>query len=220
MARKIAYSLVLVFAGMFLMMTGLSVHAARTAGAADVAPAAADDHGNLIRLHVVANSDSDEDQDLKRAVRDAILEKVTPLFLNAASVVEAKAAVEGALPEIEQVAANVITANGKGYAVEAEVGRFDFPGKAYGETYLPAGEYTALRVLIGEANGANWWCVLFPPLCFVDWTTGIVQEPVEGGARTVAVARSDKQVAPYDGEPLKRLPVKPRFALLSLFKAR
>ena len=177
------------------------------------APAALADQ--VIRLHVIANSDADADQDLKRAVRDAILAEVTPLFEQVRTQGDARAAIAAATPQIQRAAERVIAANGKGYPVHIELGRFNFPAKAYGTLFLPAGEYTALRVLIGQAKGANWWCVLFPPLCFLDWNTGVVLEPQPGtqGRETVAVPRTDP--APVVSEDqLGDLPVRPRFRLL------
>jgi stage II sporulation protein R len=170
---------------------------------------------------VVANSDSDADQALKRAVRDAILEKVTPMFASLTTRAEAEAAIRTAIPEIEATAGRVIAANGQRYTVTAEVGQFDFPARSYGDYFVPAGKYTALKVLIGEAKGANWWCVLFPPMCFLDWSTGVVLEPKPGsnGTQTVTVPR---KAAPalVDDEGGKPLPVKARFAVWEWAKAK
>jgi len=142
---------------------------------------------SVIRLHIVANSDSTQDQDLKRAVRDAILSEVTPLFAGVATPDEAERAILTASPRIVAAAGRVIHAAGRTDAVRLELGRFPFPARAYGRFFLPAGQYRALRILIGEARGANWWCVLFPPMCFLDWTTGVVLEPKPGtgGSETV-----------------------------------
>lgn len=165
----------------------------------------------VVRLHVVANSDSDEDQALKRAVRDAVMDEATPLLAGANSPAEVQAAAESAIPRLEEVAARVVAAWGKAYPVHAEYGRFEFPGKAYGSVFLPAGRYSALKVVIGKGEGANWWCVLFPPLCFADWTAGVVQEPKPGtgGRETVPVERP----ALVDEEKLEQAPVRARFAI-------
>lgn len=124
--------------------------------------------GDLIRFHVVANSDSDEDQALKRAVRDAILEEMSPQLVKAQSVEEARQLIRDLGPEMERIAQRVIREWGKDYEARAEYGRFSFPTKSYGSLVLPAGEYEALQIKIGKAQGSNWWCVLFPALCFVD----------------------------------------------------
>lgn len=122
----------------------------------------------LIRFHVLANSDTEEDQALKRAVRDAILKEVSPRLAESSSLEESREILVGLRPEMEQISKEVIKSWGKDYSVTTDYGNFIFPTKSYGSLILPAGEYEAVRILIGEAKGSNWWCVLFPPLCFVD----------------------------------------------------
>jgi len=124
--------------------------------------------GSLIRFHVLANSDSEEDQALKRAVRDAILTELSPRLAQAQSLEDSRRIVQELRPLMENIAAGVIRSWGKDYEVHTEYGRFAFPTKSYGSLVLPAGDYEALRVVIGRGAGSNWWCVLFPPLCFVD----------------------------------------------------
>jgi len=141
---------------------------------------------DLIRLHIVANSDSERDQKLKLEVRDAVVAYLTPLLRHAGSAEEAKQIVETQREEIIKLALNVIRRNGASYSAVLETGWFDFPLRTYGTLTLPAGKYQAVRLLLGEAQGKNWWCVLFPPLCFVD-ATGAVAVPdgnVSGGGRT------------------------------------
>lgn len=123
---------------------------------------------NLIRLHVVANSDSEADQNLKLSVRDAIVEEVGYLFADNTDKETARREVEANIYVIEEVAEGVIADAGFDYDVEVTLGSADFPTKVYGNVTLPAGTYDALKVVIGNGNGRNWWCVLFPPLCFVD----------------------------------------------------
>lgn len=145
----------------------------------------------VVRLHVLANSDSEADQALKLQVRDAVLAEMPTLFTKANSQSEALQVVKQHLPQLERLAKRVVTKAGSTYTVKASVGLFDFPDRTYGDVTLPAGPYEALRLEIGEAKGANWWCVLFPPLCFNDWTRGLVREakPGTGGAQTVTKAR-------------------------------
>ena len=119
----------------------------------------------VVRLHVLANSDSEEDQALKLKVRDAVLEQASEPLRGADSQAEASRRLTDILPELEETARAVITANGYDYSVRAELAETSFPTKEYDGFALPAGEYLALRVLIGEAAGQNWWCVVFPPLC-------------------------------------------------------
>jgi len=122
----------------------------------------------LIRFHVLANSDSEEDQELKRAVRDAILKDVSPQLAVSHSLDESRQILKRVRPDMESIGRSVVEMWGKNYSVRAEYGHSSFPTKSYGSLVLPAGDYEALRVVIGEGQGSNWWCVLFPPLCFVN----------------------------------------------------
>lgn len=122
----------------------------------------------VVRLHVVANSDSTEDQELKLKVRDRILHECGT-FLNTKDSVDAVSAdICSNLDYIKQIAEDEIRNNGYSYKADVEFGTENFPRKEYGNITLPEGEYRALKVNIGDASGKNWWCVLFPPLCFVD----------------------------------------------------
>lgn len=119
----------------------------------------------VVRLHVLANSDSEEDQALKLRVRDVVLERATELLKQSADRQEAEHLLRGDLKELERIAAEEIRARGYAYPVAVELEAAEFPTREYDGFTLPAGEYLALRVLIGEARGQNWWCVVFPPLC-------------------------------------------------------
>jgi stage II sporulation protein R len=125
-------------------------------------------NGDLIRLHVLANSDHPEDQELKLKVRDAVIAYLAPFLSKAGSAVEAREMINARKHEIIATAQEVVRNNGAAYNVDLQEGIFEFPVKAYGDLVLPAGKYEAVRILLGEAQGKNWWCVLFPPLCFID----------------------------------------------------
>lgn len=129
-------------------------------------------YDTVVRLHVLANSDSPEDQALKLEVRDAILAVTAPLVEGCTSQSDAVAVLEGGMAEIEAAARAVITAAGRTDAVSVIIGREDYPTRTYESCAFPAGEYVSLRVCIGEAAGQNWWCVLFPPLCLSAATDG------------------------------------------------
>lgn len=118
----------------------------------------------VVRLHVVANSDSETDQALKLKVRDAVLAEATP-ELQGLSRQEALERLGERLPAIAQAAARVIEEEGYDYPVAVSLQEEAFPTKRYADFALPAGDYTALRVQIGSGGGQNWWCVVFPPLC-------------------------------------------------------
>ena len=127
---------------------------------------------NLIRFHVVANSDSPEDQALKMQVRDIVIAELEPIISQATSLEQARRLVFENLPAIETAARDALRQKGGDYPLQAEFGQFAFPAKIYGDLALPSGTYTALRVSIGQGAGQNWWCVLYPPLCFVDCAGG------------------------------------------------
>lgn len=122
----------------------------------------------LIRLHVLANSDSPADQRLKLAVRDAILRDLAPKLEMVKRREDARQIIVENQARLLLLAKETLLKNGSADPVQIELGAFDFPLKTYGDVVVPAGRYEAVRVLIGEAEGANWWCVLFPPLCFID----------------------------------------------------
>ena len=148
------WEIVALLSVVFLLASG--VDAMRTQGALSE---------KVVRLHVLANSDAEEDQALKLEVRDAILSHAEPLLEDTADRNEAEAVLRGQLLELEETASEVIRSAGYSYPVTVELSKTDFPTREYHSFSLPAGEYLALRVLIGEAEGQNWWCVVFPPLC-------------------------------------------------------
>ncbi len=126
------------------------------------------DSDSLIRIHVLANSDSQADQALKLQVKDAVVTYLKPQLEQSCSIAESRQIIHRSLPQIEQIAQQTLQQQHSGYQVTLQYGRFDFPIKYYGSFSLPAGNYEALRILIGEGQGHNWWCVLFPPMCFTD----------------------------------------------------
>jgi stage II sporulation protein R len=128
---------------------------------------------SCIRFHVIANSDSAEDQAVKLMVRDRLLAEYGTKLGQANSLEGSRHIIEKSLKDIEASAQEEVDKHLPGHRVRASLGRFDFPTRAYGDMLLPAGNYEALRITIGEGKGANWWCVMFPPLCFVDISHGI-----------------------------------------------
>ena len=123
----------------------------------------------VFRLHVIANSDSAEDQAVKLKVRDAIIEQMGEMD-GAADREQAEAYTKEHLQELVERANQVLRKNGFSYTATAEIGSFDFPDKTYGGICFPAGTYRALRIHLGQSVGQNWWCVLFPPLCLLEPT--------------------------------------------------
>lgn len=141
---------------------------------------------DVFRLHVLANSDSDEDQTLKLRVRNAVLEASADIFSSALSAEEAKQLAEENLSLFESVAAAEVAASGYDYPVRCEVGTVHFDKRVYGSAELPEGDYSALRVIIGEGEGKNWWCVMFPALCLpaVTNTDEVLSLAADSGALT------------------------------------
>lgn len=131
---------------------------------------------SVFRLHVIANSDSPTDQNLKYIVRDSIIDYINEISSSATSKEEVLQIAKSNISEIQSIAINTVRKEGYDYSVNVEVGNFVFPKKTYGDITFPPGFYDALKVEIGEAKGQNWWCVMFPPLCFVDVTSGIVPD--------------------------------------------
>lgn len=119
----------------------------------------------VLRLHVIANSDSRDDQDLKLRVRDRILACCEDILKNADEKSTAERKIADNLNELRLAAQEEIRKNGYSYPVRLELAETDFPTRTYGNVTLPAGKYNAVRVIIGSGKGKNWWCVMFPPLC-------------------------------------------------------
>ena len=139
---------------------------------------------SVLRLHIVANSDSDEDQALKLKVRDEVVERCGFLFENCVSAEQSIKTAADNIGFIKYVAEQVITENGYNYDADCLVTQCSFPTKQYerpgdGVVSLPRGEYNALNIKIGAAKGKNWWCVMYPPLCFVDGVASVPDETDE-----------------------------------------
>ena len=174
-------------AALFLAF-GLTLTAGVWASASESALA-----GQVLRLHVVANSDSDRDQALKLLVRDAVLARAGEILDGVPDRESAEQALEPHLDELARTAAEVLEAEGCGDAVTVSLADQWFPTKEYDGFSLPAGQYRALKVTIGEGRGRNWWCVVFPPLCL----GSVTEESVEAVA---GEALSDDQVALITGQ--------------------
>lgn len=157
-----------------------------------------------IRLRILANSDSPSDQWIKREVRDAIVAQMNQWVSGPQTIEAARETVRTHLPELNELVGQTLRKNGFAYPYQVELGVVPFPTKMYGNQVYPAGEYEALRVSIGEAEGQNWWCVLFPPLCFVD-SEMIAKSPNEVQAKEAPEAKKaeDKDAAGSNGKGSK-----------------
>lgn len=134
----------------------------------------------VVRLHILANSDSEADQALKLQVRDAVLARAEELLQTSGHRSDAEHVLREHLPELTHLAGTVVTAEGYDYPVTAELANTPFPTREYETFSLPAGMYLALRVIIGDGGGRNWWCVVFPPLC-AQSTSDLAQTAMAAG---------------------------------------
>ncbi|EDS78267.1 stage II sporulation protein R [Clostridium massiliodielmoense] len=129
----------------------------------------------LIRFHVIANSDSTEDQALKLKVRDNVLKYISPKLKKSKSIDQSREIIKENNAVINKIAKQTVEENGYTYTVKSKLSHENFPVKTYGNITLPQGNYEAYRIIIGNGQGHNWWCVMFPPLCFTDITKGDVE---------------------------------------------
>ena len=171
------------------LLIGVTVFLLTGAWAANTQGELAD---RVVRLHVIANSDAEEDQALKLQVRDAVLARTEAILRASADREEAESWLAAALPELERLAEETVAASGFDYGVTAELAETSFPTKDYDGFSLPAGRYLALRLVIGQGTGQNWWCVVFPPLC-----TAAASEVPE---TALAAGLTEDQVSMMTGE--------------------
>ncbi len=155
------------------------------------------DYGDkLIRFHIRANSDREEDQALKLKVRDEILDEMEEKFSHTKSLDESRDIIRANMNNMKSITERVIDNEGEKYKVDVSLGQDKFPTRKYGDLVLPAGDYETLLITIGEGKGQNWWCVMFPPLCFVDITHSIaynVEENIEK-VSTETIRENSKEI--------------------------
>ena len=170
-------------------------------------------YDSVVRLHVLANSDSEEDQALKIEVRDAVLAITAPLLQGCTDREEAVARLEESMSRIQAAAEDVLSKAGKQDAVHLELGLEEYPQKNYQSFCFPAGEYLSLRVCIGEAAGQNWWCCLFPPLCLGSAT--VSKWEAEDACISVGLTPTQYKIITETEEPVYKV----RFKLLELLQS-
>lgn len=172
---------------------------------------------SMIRFHVLANSDSPEDQALKLKVRDRIIAAMNPKFEQSQSLDETRQIIQNNLEEIKAIALAEIKENGSDYDVNITLGEVNFPTKNYGSITLPAGNYEALRVVIGEGEGANWWCVLFPPLCFIDMKTGLTNEKTKKELMNILTEEEFNMISTASSND--EIPIQMKFKLVEIIES-
>ena len=148
----------------------------------------------VLRFHVLANSDSEEDQALKLKVRDAVGSYMAPKMKEASDVEDCERIVEENMQKITAAAEEVIREEGYDYTVTAQLGDAKFPVKTYGAYTFPAGTYEALNLVIGAGEGHNWWCVLYPGLCFLNTTNAVVPEEGKQKLKSVLTEEEYEQI--------------------------
>jgi stage II sporulation protein R len=144
-----------------------------------------------MRLRILANSDTAQDQWLKREIRDEVVQEITNRVIDLKDIDQAREKVQLSLDDIDKLVKEVIKSRGFTYSAEIEYGEITFPSKLYGNKLYPAGQYEGLLITIGAGQGDNWWCVLFPPLCFVDFGTGEAVNPDQAAQKKQSVAVSE-----------------------------
>lgn len=168
----------------------------------------------VIRLHIIANSDSLKDQEIKLKVKDAVLEKMKPVFNGLEDTEKAKKIIEDNMEIIKATVQKELEAAGKNFPVEVELSKCDFPTKKYGELTFPKGEYQALNIKIGNGEGKNWWCVMFPPLCFVD----IIQDiDIQNGELQEVLSKEEIEL--LKNGSLDKIPIKIKFKVAEIYKS-
>nr|WP_289682518.1 stage II sporulation protein R [Romboutsia ilealis] len=177
-----------------------------------ISTASEDYKDKLIRFHVIANSDSDEDQNLKLKVRDAIIDYLQPKLLKSESIEESESIIKKEYSELEKISKNIILENGYNYDIQVGIDYSEFPTKQYSNVILPAGEYKALRIIIGEGKGKNWWCVMFPPLCFVDEQKGIIDKDTDDKLREVLTEEEYELISQKTSKQMNRVQIKFKIA--------
>lgn len=167
----------------------------------------------ILRFHVIANSDSEKDQALKMKVKEEVVDYVSQLTCQEENVTDAEYIIHLYLEEIREKAEEVVKREGYDYTVEAELEDSYFPVKTYGEAVFPDGIYRALKIKIGAAQGKNWWCVLYPNLCFVDSAYGVLEEDQKEKLKSVLTKEEYESI--FD-VPSKEIKV--RFKLFSILE--
>lgn len=170
----------------------------------------------LIRFHVIANSDSDKDQKLKLKVRDEVISYLQPKLENSNSIEESEKIIKNEYKTLENISKKVISKNGYNYTVKVGLEYSNFPARQYSSVVLPAGKYKALRIIIGEGKGKNWWCVMFPPLCFVDEQNNVIDKETDEKLKKVLTKDEYELIVEKDKKNINNLQIK--FKIVEVFQ--
>ena len=206
MINKIKVRLSILVLSLIVVMSIMSIS---ISGEVKKISAASEDYKNkLIRFHVIANSDSEEDQNLKLKVRDAVIDYLQPKLELSSSIEESETIIKSEYKKLEDISKNIVLENGYKYDISVGIDYSTFPTKQYSNVVLPAGEYKALRIIIGEGKGKNWWCVMFPPLCFVDEQSSIIDTDTDKKLREVLTEEEYALIAQNNKKQVNKVEVK------------
>ena len=169
---------------------------------------------SLVRLHIVANSNKAADQKLKLAVRDRLIKETSAIFENSQSPEDALISARNNTDLIRRIAKDEILRHGFSYDVNVKIGKFAFPSKAYADIMLPAGKYNAIRIEIGSGSGENWWCVMYPPLCFTDGIVSISDE----SRQKLKENLSQEEYSLITSQNSGTIPVQFKFKIVEIFQ--
>lgn len=199
--KIIALMLTLIFVLAFMASSIYS----QTKGADDLSKNYKD---KLIRFHVLANSNSEEDQNLKLKVRDGVISYLKPKLEKSQSIRESEKIILSNEDELRKLCKSIIDKNGYNYSVNIKLGYSKFPTKQYSSVVLPSGEYKALKIVIGKGQGRNWWCVMFPPLCFVDEQNNVIDKETDEKLKKVLTKEEYNLIVEKDNKKIDSLQIK------------
>lgn len=171
---------------------------------------------NLIRFHVLANSNSEQDQSLKLKVRDDVIKYLKPKLENSNDIKQTEKIIKYEKNNIIKICKNTIRQNGYSYDVDVNLGYSKFPTKQYSSVVLPSGQYKSLKITIGKGQGKNWWCVMFPPLCFVDEQNNIIDKETDEKLKEVLTKEEYEMIVEKDKRDLDNLQIK--FKIIEIFE--
>ena len=171
---------------------------------------------NLIRFHVLANSDSEEDQALKLKVRDKVISYLKPKLEDSESISQSEKIILNEKDKLMDICKETIKQNGYNYDVSINLGYSKFPTKQYSSVVLPAGEYKSLKIIIGKGQCKNWWCVMFPPLCFVDEQNNVIDKETDEKLKKVLTKDEYELIVEKDKKNINNLQIK--FKIVEVFQ--
>lgn len=178
---------------------------------------------SLIRFHVIANSDNDDDQQLKLKVKNRVIDYLYPYLNSSQSLDESRKIIKDKMEDVKTLAQEVIKDNNYDYGVKVELSRENFPDKSYGNITLPQGNYEAFRIIIGSGQGRNWWCVMFPPLCFVDESKAQVEydeteNKIKSNGKSFGLESKDDSTENVEDKQADGNNIKIKFKIVEIFR--